>query len=108
MTENEAIKELNERIEFIEKYYKKETEKYKEVLETAVKSLTEIQQYRAIGAVEECQVARERQKKKRGIPYNSKKNHILVECPNCHKDMDLYYEYCQHCGQAVSWERDDE
>ncbi len=47
--------------------------------------------------------ALEKQIPKKGIPYNSAKNHELVECPNCHKDMVLYYDYCHYCGQAVDW-----
>ena len=65
--------------------------------------LEENQQYRAIGTVEECRTAVERMKPKKGIPYTSSNNHKFVECPNCHKDMDLYYDFCQHCGQAVEW-----
>lgn len=104
MTEERAILQLRYRIDTATSLCGKGADgKAYEDMEMAIRALEEIQQYREIGTVDECREARERQKKKRGIPYNSGKNHKLVECPNCHKDMDLYYEYCHHCGQAVDW-----
>lgn len=107
MTENEAIKELNERIELIEKDYKKEAREYKEVLETAVKALTEIKQYRAIGTIEEYREARERQKTvKNPIARNEQRKIYMCQCGNTRiTTMD---DFCCICGRAFSWERDDE
>lgn len=38
-----------------------------------------------------------------GIPFNSAKNHNLVECGACNRDMGMYYQYCPHCGQKAKW-----
>lgn len=63
--------------------------------------LEELQQYQAIGTVEECQEARERQIGKKLI-YNSDggvdKDWI---CPACGKFCNPYFKYCQNCGQAI-------
>ena len=74
-----------------------------EAVKVAIATLEEIQQYRAIGTVEEFKALKEKSEPKKGIPYSSVKNHKFVECPNCHKDMDLYYDFCQYCAQAVDW-----
>lgn len=64
MTENEAIDELNTSID-LAKMCTGNLERKREVqgYETAIKALEEIQQYRAIGTVEECRTAIEKQKK---------------------------------------------
>ena len=55
MTEQEAIKEFEERLAIAD--FKDDIPEYYEAMELAVKSLEEIQQYRAIGTVEELQKA---------------------------------------------------
>lgn len=47
--------------------------------------------------------ALEKQLPKKGIPYNSDKNHNLVECGACNRDMHFYYRYCPICGQRSHW-----
>lgn len=78
--------------------------------EMAIKALEEIQQYRAIGTVEECREARERQRAKKPVcPYLKS----LPTCPNC-GEVDLQqenekgnvvanYDFCPDCGQAIDW-----
>ncbi|MCI9135428.1 MAG: hypothetical protein HFI31_14785 [Lachnospiraceae bacterium] len=71
-------------------------------LTEAVKALTEIQQYRAIGTVEECQEAREKQRAKKPIHDG------LYACPNCHTIMlqgafEARGKCCKECGQALDW-----
>ena len=67
---------------------------YQEAKTVAVQALEEIQQYRAIGTVEECRAAVEMQT---AIPRE------LIEgkyfCPKCHNLMP-YPGYCG-CGQKV-------
>lgn len=71
----------------------------------AIKALDEIQQYRAIGTVEECREARERQRAKK--PVKDECNHDC--CPNCgwvvYKDEwgGRYLPYCENCGQAIDF-----
>lgn len=59
----------------------------KEIARTAITALEEIQQYRAIGTVEECQEAVEKRKAK-----------IVSDL-----DYDLGYYTCPSCGTAISF-----
>ncbi len=78
----------------------------------AIDTLKEIQQYRDIGTVEECQEARELQNPKRpnmwgdgcddegGIIYD------MYDCPNCGTTYEIDYEkhdFCPNCGQKLDW-----
>ena len=74
----------------------------RESLEMAITALKEIQQYRAIGTVEECHEAREKQKAKRP-------KHIwdgTTECPECAKRLLRHYDFCPDCGQAIQWDNE--
>lgn len=65
MTENEAIARIRYRIDTATHNIGKGADgRAYEDMEIAIKALEEIQQYRVIGTVEECKVARERQKDK--------------------------------------------
>ncbi|RKJ46552.1 hypothetical protein D7X98_04135 [bacterium 1XD8-76] len=84
-------------------------------LNIAIKALEEIQQYRAIGTVEECREARERQIPKK-IILNSEDDMEYEDyiCPNC-KDIlqqrrkgatriTIYkFKFCHNCGQSLDW-----
>lgn len=78
----------------------------KEALHMAVVALKEIQQYREIGTVRECQEAMERQKPKK--PVKDKYNHDC--CPGCgwivYQDEwgGRYLPHCENCGQTILWE----
>lgn len=114
MTENEAVHCL--------KVYTDETvceecdfypncthETQADMARLAIKALEEIQQYRAIGTVEECREARERQKPKIadiwGDGYaDGNLVYDTYECPNCGATYELgcdEYKYCPKCGQAM-------
>lgn len=56
-------------------------------------------EYAAIGTVEECREAREKQKPKVGIVTAGKSYPIM--CPSCGHKMDLAYHYCVFCGQSL-------
>ena len=60
MTEQEVIKEFEERLAIAD--YRDNIPKYYKAMELAIKDMKEIQQYRAIGTVEECRAAVEKQK----------------------------------------------
>ncbi len=104
-------------------------------LTEAVKALTEIQYYRAIGTVEECREARERQKGKKPILCMNEVSGMFIDyadghgeyktqmnnwwrCPCCnevvgqrviaHKHIhdQRKKKFCEKCGQAISWESD--
>lgn len=124
MTENEAIDIIHDKIETCEFYfaendcYPKWCEyEFLESLGVAISALKEIQQYRAIGTVEECREAMEKQK-----PQNPKdelkikpildENGAYVDadttvyllCPSCGEMVgieDNCDRFCRGCGQAI-------
>lgn len=95
MTENESIKELETSID-LAKMCIQNNERKREIqgYEMAIKALKEVQKYRAIGTVEECRAAVEKQ---------TAISRELIEgkyfCPKCHNLMP-YPGYCG-CGQKV-------
>ena len=114
MTENEAI-------EIIERNFPKKcrmvngryqggfdnTESdFGQALTMAITALKEIQQYREIGTVEECQEAREKQKPKKLEFYGDSEGSILI-CPNCDEDLwdlkECGFNNCPFCGQSIQW-----
>ena len=100
MTEQEAINTLK---------YQKESAflaaRFIDAMDIAVKALEEIQRYRAIGTVEECREARERQRGKK--PIKNEYNHHC--CPDCgwivcqDEYGGRYLPHCENCGQAIDW-----
>lgn len=111
MTENEAINYLRQidpkHIECVELIDMKEVwDNMPQAVSVAEKALQEIQQYRAIGTVEECQEAMEKQK-----PRNIRISHIgdaergKAFCPNCGLDIHGKWKltYCFLCGQKLDW-----
>lgn len=72
-----------------------------DVYEFVINSLEELEQYRAIGTVEECREARERQRVKDIIhnPDSGVDEDWL--CPTCGKFCSPYSKHCQNCGQSV-------
>lgn len=116
MTEDEAIElhisENLHRISVIEEFLRTNTNRDDEDCRKNIQVLTkingvlqEIQGYKAIGTVEECQKAMERQNPKK--PAKDKHNHDC--CPNCgwivYKSEygGRYLNCCENCGQAVDW-----
>ena len=61
----------------------------------AIKALEEVQQYRAIGTVNECREAVDKMKPKK-TAIEAIKVHI---CPVC--GFGGIYDYCGNCGQRV-------
>ena len=82
-------------------------------METAINAMMENQQYRAIGTVEECREAMERQRAKKPVEYEDK----YYGCPSCDnilmhkwerypfqmKDRKNGLPYCLSCGQKLDW-----
>lgn len=114
MTENEIKWNLDGVIKYL---YKKnelggdDSEKQYQVDNSTIDLLEELQQYRAIGTVEECREARERQRAKKvsnrtllrdlnGNPYT-----VRGDCPNCGSInlVSTNTDYCNACGQKLDW-----
>ena len=83
----------------------------REVARVAISALEEIQQYREIGTVEECQESREKQIPKECI-IDSCPDHTHYKCPSCGQiELSIYKhgfprlgritKYCENCGQAL-------
>lgn len=73
-------------------------------LDIAIKALEEIQQYHAIGTVEECRMAVEKQKPKKVNLRHIRKYDGYDDgvCPCCgtYVENDVY---CPKCGQKLDW-----
>lgn len=108
MTENEAIKEFNKMIGVRMKTQRGISQKQHELFQIAMYSLEEIQQYRAIGTVDECREARERQRVKKYRVIKPCKSVTYYQCPFCDGLLHINENFCGECGQAISWECDNE
>ena len=136
MTENEAISELEKfqiqvehsiaeeeccEYDNSEKELQKD-EKFLYAFDMAISALKEVQQYRALGTVEECREAVEKQKPKRRYIQKSalEKYYHAPECPNCKKELKPricgytlsqaigIYSYCPWCGQNLDGGKESE
>ena len=113
MTENEAIKILDTEKHCLDKSTKGLCKincgeckanipiVYQEkAYELAIFALKEIQQYRAIGTVEECREAVEKQKPK--APKDSLKIKPVIDENGAYVDADVtVYLLCPNCGEVV-------
>ena len=104
ITENEAIKSLElckESRIFIPNNI---------VLDMAIQALEEIQQYRAIGTVDEFKALKEKsvEKKPHSISIANDIGNSMVECLICHARSDYDVKsikrgHCWKCGQKLDW-----
>ena len=108
MTENEKlIKSYEDAIDCLKK--NKPTSGFymlQESVDMAIKALEEIQQYRAIGTVEECRAAVEKQKAKRADGGRDIDGKDYLICPNCCAivaDDEWKANFCPDCGQKLDW-----
>ena len=77
-----------------------------EALEIAKHALEEIQQYREIGTVDECQQAAEKQKAKK--PNTGTENGRERKCcSSCGCFYAPTSKYCSKCGQAIEWSEEE-
>ena len=82
--------------------------------------LDELLQYRAIGTVEECREASEKQKSKtpkdelkinpvidESGAYVDAETTVYLLCPNCGEAVGIdenVDKFCRECGQAIQWD----
>lgn len=75
-----------------------------EALQMGIDTIEEIQQYRAIGTVEELRELKEKATEKRPID-----DAAFGICPCCHNEFnselteEYDLRYCLYCGQAIDW-----
>lgn len=97
MTENEAIRMFEDRLQLNVAEYVPE---YAEAMKMAISALEEIQQYREIGTVEECRKAAEKQKPKK--PKDSLKINPVIDGNGAYVDADMtVYLLCPNCGEMI-------
>ena len=107
MTENESIKILKRDLAI--QIENKALPDGIKAIETAIQALEEIQQYRAIGTVEEFKALKERDVPKKPIRIDE------CTCPSCGTHNEIIKKrrntvafdtvYCWHCGQAIEVKR---
>ena len=72
-------------------------------IDTAIKALEEIQQYKEIGTVEECREAVEKQKPKKPHRNYKKFSGLWCKCGwYLGQKQCLDIKYCPNCGQAIA------
>lgn len=109
---SEALVRMERRAEIAMKHIKENTDPEKiegweravEHYTCAAESIKEIQQYQAIGTVDECREARERQERKK--PNGRYKTRYIWDsayCPVCGCGITARWNFCQSCGQAIDW-----
>lgn len=108
MTENEVIEQLEIFTEWNREDQWLDVGDMEELVNICVKALKEVAQYRAIGAVEECREAMERQRAKKPLKYETHEDYDDGICPNCKVPVNDVFGYCTDCGQSLLWEHDDE
>ena len=107
MTENEAIREFQN----IRPLSGMIPVRMAEAVDTAIKALEEVQQYRQIGTVEECRAAVEKQtaaKPLGGMDADGNDYAICRECSAILSDGEWFAQYCPECGKKVDWSDENE
>lgn len=77
-------------------------------IDLAINALEEVQQYRAIGTIEECRAAVERQNPRAAITEKEDNGIKKYTCYACGRYMGwstgtLPARYCWKCGQKLDW-----
>lgn len=64
-----------------------------------------LNQYKAIGTVDECREAREKQTPKQPTLYGGEDGKMI--CPSCNEDLwdlkECGFDFCPYCGQAIKF-----
>ena len=94
MTENETINilQLNRPFAYSE---------LQSAVDEAIQALEEIQQYRAIGTVEEFKALKEKNTPKELAEHNFQDEVYHYLCPSCRNIVSCTQNYCEECAQAL-------
>ena len=115
MTENEALRELNLQSQVLKSRIQcnREIEEFvsiaileyrKDAVDMAIKALEEIQQYRAIGTIEEFKALKEKKPKKQKSNKVIFSHDSYAYCPHCHHNVKLLWaSHCDKCGGELDW-----
>lgn len=103
MTEQEAINKLKKPPYEVWKHGIADLE-WDNALEVAISALQEIQQYREIATVEECQKAREKPIPKKPIAHRDEYD-FYYTCPTCNS-INIIGIFCHDCCQKIDWSED--
>lgn len=98
MTENDAIAKFKRTSVLWESATNTEMV---EAVKVAIQAIEEIQQYRAIGTIEELKALKEK-----NTPMELDKHNFQDEvhhylCPSCRNIVSCTQNYCEECGQAL-------
>lgn len=76
---------------------------FDEACMVAIEALEEVEQYKALGTIEELKEAREKQiaKKPNTVLHKTTGWNTEEHCPVC--KTRVYDSYCSGCGQAIDW-----
>lgn len=109
MTENKAIEALQFDLEIGGEIH---SQVLRDATDVAIQALEEVQQYRAIGTVDECREAVEKQTAKKPMPIDYEKYIDIIDnakflrgafwCPNC-RHVVYSGSFCKDCGQKLDW-----
>ena len=96
----------------IEEEISKRCEKCAQEHEQLANWLEELKQYQAIGTLEECRVAVEKQKPMKPIKTETE-GYMFTDtyrCPTCGGNFSGtgIADYCYHCGQKLDWSDPDD
>lgn len=72
----------------------------------AIECMEQVEQYRALGTVEELKEAREKQVAKKPI---EKEFHKMLHwnCPICEGGLFHEQQYCDECGTKIDWSEEE-
>lgn len=101
MTESKAREMLAKHYELLRESWKPYPDiKVLDAIRVAISSIDKIKQYRAIGTIEECREAMEKQRGKKEV-LESYCGFDSYECPVCGADVNCRNKYCHRCGQKL-------
>jgi len=119
LTEQEAIKILTG-IDEVHGNLPEDGNDVEATLMMARDALEEVQQYRALGTVEELREAMKKQRAKKILKRKcvgcnkdcANCDDYADRCPTCKETVDndymIEYTYCPYCGQALDWSEEIE
>ena len=101
MTENEILKDLQNYQGILKAKTRINASVNPEIALNAITEAIEvIQQYRAIGTVEEFKAL-----KKKNTPKKVAYQREHEKCPSC-GSFSVFWNYCSWCGQKIDWENE--